>query len=67
MGNRFARFLLLFSAHANSLRLRSAAAHFVRRAVALASARSVPRTGIHQHGCSGSENGLSEAKKAVRP
>jgi len=49
-----------------ALRLRSAGAHFVRRPVGLASALCASE-GIHHHGCSGSENGLSEAKKAVRP
>ncbi len=35
--------VLIYSAHASSLRLRSAGAHFVRRPVGLASARSVLR------------------------
>jgi hypothetical protein len=90
---------LSYFAHAGGLRLRSAGAHFVRRPVGLASARSVPRRAIitavipvkmgiqcQQVRCmprsvdsrfrgndkgisggSGTENGLSEAKKAVRP
>jgi len=54
----------VYSAHASSLRLRSAGAHFVRRPVGLASARSVLRRGVHHWGSSGMENGPSAARKS---
>ena len=44
---------LFYFAHASSLRLRSARAHFVRRPVGLASALRVSE-GVHHKGCSGS-------------
>jgi len=53
----------VYSAHASSLRLRSAGAHFVRRPVGLASARSVLRRGDCHNDCSGTENGPPKADK----
>jgi len=49
--------VLFYSAHASSLRLRSAGAHFVRRAVALASALAC-FGGVHHYSCSKYESGL---------
>ncbi|MEP5682103.1 MAG: hypothetical protein ABJL59_09405, partial [Anderseniella sp.] len=49
-------------AHAGSLRLRSAGAHFVRRPVGLASALTC-FGGVHHYAGSGSENGPPKADK----
>ena len=67
--HHFGRTAFVYIAHASSLWLRSAGAHFVRRPVGLASARSMLRVGVYHWCYSGSENGVKHEvlSKAVRP